>query len=164
MRVFLVAIAALGCKQAAPPPPPEPVGERIAPSPPVIKGAAPLNRLRTDEGSLSIGRIDGAVGAEGTASITVTPGPGFHISRDVKSMLTLTAPEGVALAQTELVAGKGKLGDARELTENSLAFAVRATPERVGTFEITGTLAFAVCRDDGCRPRTEAVTIAVAAR
>jgi hypothetical protein len=55
-------------------------------------------------------------------------------------------------------------GDAATLTEQGLAFAVKATPDKPGTFEIEGVFSFGICEQDSCHPRTQPIKIQVAAK
>jgi hypothetical protein len=104
-----------------------------------------------------------AAGAEASAGVKVAPATGYHMSTDFPIKLTLDAPDGVKLAKEEQLAGKGKQGDATEFSEKQLAFTVKATADKPGTYEVKGWFRFGVCDKDSCHPKTQPISIAVAA-
>jgi hypothetical protein len=126
----------------------------------------PKFNLQPSEGTLTIGKVDGKPGAPGTAEIKLAPGKGYHVATDYPIKIWLEAPEGVKLEKTFLTAGgRSKVqGDAATLTEQGLAFAVKATPDKPGTFEIEGVFSFGICEQDSCHPRTQPIKIQVAAK
>lgn len=129
-------------------------------------GGDDSSKLHADEGKLAIDAGDFKAGAEGAATITVTPAAGYHVNTEYPIELTLTAPSGVTLAKTKLSAGgmdKAK-GDAATLEEKSLVLPVKLTPAAAGTYTVNGTFKFAVCQDDACHPKKETVAIQVAAK
>jgi len=96
----------------------------------------------------------------------VTPGRGYHVNTEYPIKLTLTQPDGLALAKATFVAGghdNGK-GDADALDEKQLAFAVKLTPAASGSYTINGSFKFAVCDKDQCLAKKETIAIAVAAK
>jgi len=124
-------------------------------------------KLKPEEGKLAIeAPADAKAGAEAIAKITVTPGSGYHVNTEYPIKLTLTQPDGMALAKTTFVAGghdKGK-GDADALDEKQLAIAVKLTPAASGSYTINGSFKFAVCDKDQCLAKKETIAIAVAAK
>jgi hypothetical protein len=122
--------------------------------------------LKPEEGTLTTGKADGAAGAAASAEIKLAPGTGFHIATDYPIKLKLLETPGVKLEKKMLTAGgRDKAqGDAATLTEQALAFAVKVTPEAAGAYEIKGTFSFGVCEKDSCHPRTQPITIQVAAK
>ncbi|HEY1553659.1 MAG TPA: hypothetical protein VGF94_02435 [Kofleriaceae bacterium] len=125
---------------------------------PVASADNPQFHLKPDEGTLTIDKASAKAGAEVTANVTVQPATGYHVSKEFPVKLTLTAPDGVTLAKAELVAA-----DASTFTEQQLAFAVKATAQKPGAYEITGTFKFGVCDKDSCHPKKQPITIQVAA-
>jgi hypothetical protein len=121
--------------------------------------------LHADEGTLTIDKAEGKVGSELTSNITITPTSEFHVNVDFPTKITLEAPDGVKLMKTELTAGGSSKaqGDASAFSEKSMAFAVKATADKPGSYEIKGTFKFAVCKVDQCFPKKQAITITVAA-
>jgi hypothetical protein len=141
-------------------------------APPAAAPAAPAGnderfKLKPEEGKLAIEPpADAKAGAEAVATITVTPGKGYHVNTEFPTKLTLTAPEGVTLAKDKFVAGgkdKSK-GDADAFDEQRLAIAVKLTPAASGSYTISGNFKFAVCDADQCLAKQETIAIAVAAK
>ena len=125
---------------------------------PVAGPDNPQFHLKPEEGTLTVDKASAKAGAEATANITVQPAQGYHVSKEFPVKLTLNAPDGITLAKTELAAG-----DAATFTEQQLAFAVKATAQKPGAYEITGTFKFGVCDKDSCHPKKQPITIQVAA-
>lgn len=123
----------------------------------------PHFHLQPEEGTMTIDKASGKAGAEASAAIKVAPGAGYHLSTDFPIKLTLEAPDGVKLAKAELVAGKGQKGDADAFSEQQLAFTVKATPDKPGSYEVKGWFRFGVCDKDSCHPKRQPIAIAVAA-
>lgn len=131
-------------------------------------GTAPPNPaffLKPEEGTLTVDNAQAKVGTEATANIKVAPATGYHVSTDFPIKLTLEATPGVTLPKTELTAGgrNKEQGDAAALSEKGLAFAVKATAEKAGSYTINGTLKFGICEKDSCHPKKQPITITVAA-
>jgi hypothetical protein len=125
----------------------------------------PRFHLQPEEGTLTVDKAEGKAGTETMAKLAVAPAAGYHVATDYPIKLTLEAPEGVKLAKTELTAGgrdKDK-GDAETLSEQGLAFAVKATPEKAGSYEIKGVFKFGICEKESCHPKKQPITITVAA-
>lgn len=156
-----VAASDQGMNQAAKGPAPAPA----APSAPVASTDDPQFHLKPEEGTLTIDKAEGKAGAEATATIKVDPATGYHVSMEYPIKLALQPPDGVTLAKTEYKAGGASksAGDAETYSEKELAFAVKATPAKPGTYEIKGTLKFGVCDKDSCHPKKQPITIQVAA-
>jgi hypothetical protein len=127
-------------------------------------GAMKSMHISPEEGTLTVGKAEGAPGTASVAEIKLAPGAGFHVSTEFPIKLRLMQPSGVKLEKTTLVAGKNGKGDADTLTEQALAFKVNVTPEAAGTYEIKGILNVGVCEKDSCHPRSQPITIQVAAK
>jgi len=121
--------------------------------------------LHADEGTLTIDKAEGKVGSELTSNLTITPTTDFHVNVDFPTKITLEAPDGVKLMKKELTAGGASKaqGDASAFSEKSMAFAIKATADKPGSYEIKGKIKFAVCKVDQCFPKNQAITITVAA-
>jgi hypothetical protein len=121
--------------------------------------------LHADEGTLTIDKAEGKVGSELTSNLTITPTSDFHVNVDFPTKITLEAPDGVKLMKKELTAGGSSKaqGDASAFSEKSMAFAIKATADKPGSYEIKGKIKFAVCKVDQCFPKNQAITITVAA-
>ncbi|HEX4454445.1 MAG TPA: hypothetical protein VH143_26470 [Kofleriaceae bacterium] len=137
---------------------------------PVVGGAsAPTDesrfQLQADEGTLTIDKAEGKAGADLIANIKITPASGRHVSTEFPIKITLEPTDGVKLAKTELTAGGSEKsqGDAATLSEQLLAFAVHASSDKPGAYEVKGMLKFGICDKDSCHPKKQPITIAVAA-
>jgi hypothetical protein len=121
--------------------------------------------LKPEEGTLTVDKAEGKAGVEAKGAVKLSPATGYHVATDYPIKLTLEAPAGVKIEKTELTAGgRNKVqGDAETLTEQALAFAVKATAEKAGTYEIKGTFKFGICEKDSCHPKKQPITITVAA-
>jgi len=144
-----------------------PKGGAPKPAAPAAPGADDRFKLKPEEGKLAIeAPADAKPGAEAVATITVTPGQGYHVNTEYPTKLTLTAPAGMTLAKDKFVAGghdKAK-GDADAFDEQRLAIAVKLTPAASGSYTINGNFKFAVCDRDQCLAKQETIAIAVAAK
>jgi|HubBroStandDraft_6_1064221.scaffolds.fasta_scaffold359130_2 hypothetical protein len=169
-------VAACSSKPAAnqDPVPPTQAAEKIAvpggvgggpttPPPPPTDDAR--FHLAADEGTLTIDKAEGKAGADLVANIKVTPASGRHVSTEFPIKVILEPTDGVKLAKTKLTAGGNdkSQGDAATLSEQLLAFAVHATADKPGAYEVKGVLQFGVCDQESCHPKKQPITIAVAA-
>lgn len=130
-------------------------------------GAAddPRFHLKPEEGQITVSKGEAKVGSEAVAKLALAPAQGWKVATDYPIKLQLEAPDGVKLEKTEMSAGgRNKVqGDAATLTEQALAFDIKATPEKAGSYEIKGVFKFGVCEKDSCHPKKQPVTITVAA-
>lgn len=135
------------------------------PAAPTAGADDPRFHLKPEEGTLTIDKGEAKAGSEATAAVKLAPGPGYHVSTDYPIKLTLEAPAGVTVPKTEMTAGgRSKAqGDAQTLSEQQLAFAVKATADKAGSYEIKGVLKFGICEKDSCHPKKQPITITVAA-
>jgi hypothetical protein len=158
-------------------------GEKIAvPGPSATKGAPeaaaaeggaqpmgtaddPRFHLKPEEGSITVNKAEGKAGGEATAKLALAPATGYHVATDYPIKLQLEAPAGVTLTKAELTAGgRNKVqGDAATLTEQALAFDIKATADKAGSYEIKGVFKFGICEKESCHPKKQPVTITVAA-
>jgi hypothetical protein len=129
------------------------------------KADDPRFHLKPEEGSIKVDKAEGKAGAEAAAKLELTPATGYHVATDYPIKLSLEAPAGVKLAKTELSAGgrNKEQGDAATLSEQALAFAIKATAEKAGSYEIKGVFKFGICEKESCHPKKQPVTITVAA-
>lgn len=129
--------------------------------------ASDSRALHPDEGSLTIDKAEGKAGTELTSNITITPASAYHVNTEYPTAITLEPPAGVKLAKVKLSAGgmEKSQGDATTFTEKALAFAVKATAEKAGTYDIKGEFKFAVCTNAGtqCLAKKQPITVTVAA-
>jgi len=100
-----------------------------------------------------------ASGAEAIARVKVTPGDGYKVNEEYPTKLTLQPTEGVTTGKTVLLKA-----DAAKFDQHELAFNVKLTAAKAGTYTVNGTLAFAVCTDATCDPKTEKIAINLVAK
>lgn len=126
----------------------------------------PAYNLKPEEGTLTVANAEAKPGAPATAQIKLAPGSGYHVATDYPIKLWLEPPAGVKIEKTFLKAGgrNKDQGDAATLTEQALTFAITATPDAAGSFEIKGVMNFGICEKDSCHPKTQPITIQVAAK
>lgn len=125
----------------------------------------PRFHLKPEEGAIKVDKAEAKAGSEAAAKLELTPGKGYHVATDYPIKVSLEAPPGVTLAKTELSAGgrNKEQGDAATLTEQALAFAIKATAEKAGSYEIKGVFKFGICEKESCHPKKQPITITVAA-
>jgi hypothetical protein len=125
----------------------------------------PRFHLKPEEGTITTEKGEAKAGAPATAGLKLTPSTGYHVATDYPIKLQLEAPAGVKLEKTELTAGgRNKVqGDAAKLSEQELAFAVKATADKAGAYEIKGVFKFGICEKESCHPKKQPITITVAA-
>ena len=125
----------------------------------------PRFHLKPEEGAIATEKGEAKAGTEANAGLKLTPSSGYHVATDYPIKLELEAPAGVKLEKTSFSAGgRNKVqGDAAKLTEQELAFAIKATAEKAGAYEIKGVFKFGICEKDSCHPKKQPVTITVAA-
>jgi hypothetical protein len=154
-------IAAPGEKIAAP-------GEKIAapgetlPSPagtdPAPLAAAPAAKDTSYNLVLQV-PAEAATGKVTVANVKVTPGKGYKVNEEYPTKLTLEATDGVTIAKPVMAKA-----DAAAFDKHQLAFDVKLTPTRAGTFTVRGKLSFAVCTDATCDPKSDTVAISLNAK
>ena len=145
-----------------------PGGDKGAPEGAVTGAASaddPKFHLKPEEGTITVDKAEGKAGAETVGAVKLAPSTGYHIATDYPIKLTLEVPSGVKVAKTEFTAGgRNKVqGDAQTLSEQALAFAVKATADKAGAYEIKGVFKFGICEKDSCHPKKQPITITVAA-
>jgi hypothetical protein len=117
-----------------------------------------------DEGTITIEAAKGSHSEKLSATISIRPNPGFHISTDYNTALSLTAPADVMLPLTQYKGGgRHAKGDFETLSEQVLKAVVVAVPGRTGSFTISGTFRFGICEQNSCHPKFQPITIDVTA-
>ena len=126
----------------------------------------PRFHLKPEEGTITVDKAEAKANTEATGAVKLAPSKGYHIATDYPIKLTLESPQGVKLAKTDFSAGgrSKSQGDAQTLTEQALAFAVKATAEKAGAYEIKGVFKFGICEKESCHPKKQPITITVAAK
>ncbi|PCC68906.1 hypothetical protein SAMN02745121_07564 [Nannocystis exedens] len=104
---------------------------------------------------LTIEKPAAKVNVKAVAAVKLTAKGVYRINREFPARLSLTAPDGVTLDRTKLMAADAKI------TEKELKFEIGLTASTAGKKTITGELRGAVCNDADCIPFTEKVSIEV---
>jgi hypothetical protein len=91
-----------------------------------------------------------AQGEGGVTEIHVVPKDGWKMNHDFPMLLTVTAPEGVAVDSAEQA-----IPDAVHYSDERGEWAVRFTPEDGGEKAFEADFRFAVCTDEVCIPKRE---------
>jgi hypothetical protein len=144
-------------------PPIAPPGERIAPpgDPAVAAAANDDGKVAKDDTFAIALDVPAEVqsGAEAVASVKITPGAGYKMNHEYPTKLTLQPVEGVTPAKATLLKA-----DAAKFDNHEVAFDVKLTPAKAGTYTVRGTAAFAVCTESTCDPKTAKIAINLVAK
>lgn len=108
---------------------------------------------------LSVSAAPAKVSAKGSAKISVEPTDGFKMNLEYPTKVTLKAPDGVSLEKAKLTAK-----DAAKLDKTGAVFDIAFTASEPGKKTVTGEVRFAVCTDDECVPKREAISFVVDAQ
>lgn len=106
----------------------------------------PQFHVRPGEASVTITPAHASIGTPARATVSIVPGPGFHLSTEYKAKLDL--------GPTATVAVTGR-------TEQRLSFDISTTPKVEGEQHIEGFLHVGICEAKSCRPRKQPVSISV---
>ncbi len=175
---WIAAIALAGaCKSAeskgAPPPSGDPVAtgaHRISVPGGGPETGAPIGAGTMDKGGAPGGAdtsfnlqiaapAAGKAGTETVAHVVVTPGSGYHVNQDFPTRLVIAPTDGVKVAKAEQAKE-----DAATFNETKLAFDVKLTADKPGTYKVAGTLKFAVCTESSCDPKKREIAFELAAQ
>ena len=138
-----------------------------------VTGAPPADekrfKLQPEEGTLAVeAPADAKAGTEVVAKVIVTPTAKYKVNTEFPIQLTFQNTDGVTVAKAALKAGgmDKEKGDAETLEESKLAFNVKLTPSKSGSYTINGSFKFAVCDRAGstCLAKKEPIAIQVAAQ
>jgi len=98
-------------------------------------------------------------GQEAVARVKVVPSPGWKMNKEYPTKLVIQPVDGVTIAKPQQV-----LTDAATFNDHELAFDVRVTPAKAGTYKVSGMFKFAVCTDVTCDPKKQAIAFNVTAK
>jgi len=101
----------------------------------------------------------GAAAKELVARVKVVPGAGYHMNKEYPTKLEVQPPEGVTVAKPVQ-----RIEDAAAFDNNQLAFDVKLTAAKPGTYKVPGTFKFAVCTDSTCDPKKQTIAIELTAK
>lgn len=141
--------------------PPGDPGEKIAPpGEPVAAGNDDGKVAKDDTFAIALDvPAEVQSGAEAVASVKITPGAGYKMNHEYPTKLSLAPIDGVTPAQATLLKA-----DAAKFDNHEVAFNVKLTPAKAGTYTVRGTASFAVCTESTCDPKTAKIAINLVAK
>ena len=97
-----------------------------------------------------------AVGATGTASLTITAKAGWHVNAEAPITVALTAPAGVTLPKPKLTRA-----DLAQSSLESARFDIPVSATEAGKKTINAEARFVLCQEQACKPVKETLALAV---
>jgi hypothetical protein len=97
-----------------------------------------------------------AVGATGTASLTITAKGGWHVNAEAPITVALTAPSGVTVQKAKLTRA-----DLAQSTQESARFDIPISATEAGKKTINAEARFVLCQEQACKPVKETLALAV---
>ena len=97
-----------------------------------------------------------AVGATGTASLTITAKAGWHVNGEAPISVALTAPAGVTLQKAKLTRA-----DLAQSTPEAARFDIPVSATEPGKKTINAEARFVLCQEQACKPVKETLALAV---
>jgi len=97
-----------------------------------------------------------AVGAIGTASVTIKVKGGWHVNDEAPISLALTAPAGLSVNKDKLTRA-----DLAASTNDTARFDIQVSATEAGKKTINAEAHFVLCQEQACKPVKETVALAV---
>jgi hypothetical protein len=97
-----------------------------------------------------------AVGATGTASLTIKVKGGWHVNDEAPISVALTAPAGVTVKKAKLTRA-----DLAASSKQSARFDIPVSATEAGKKTIDAETHFVLCQEQACKPVKETVTLAI---
>ncbi len=97
-----------------------------------------------------------AVGATGTASLTITAKAGWHVNAEAPITVALTAPAGVTLPKAKLTRA-----DLAHSSAEAARFDIPVSATEAGKKTINAEARFVLCQEQACKPVKETLALAV---
>jgi hypothetical protein len=97
-----------------------------------------------------------AVGASGTASLTITTKQGWHVNAEAPISVALTPPAGVSVPKPKLTRA-----DLAASSETSARFDIPLSAVEAGKQTINAEARFVLCQEQACKPVKETVALLV---
>ena len=145
-----------GAQSKAATPPTASVAAASAPeAPSAAPAAAPEGKQRVEgEGFVvEVKAPPGAApGAEGMAQVVLNATGPYHLNKDYPTVLEVTAPDGVTVAQLKMTSA-----DASRFEEKVATWDVKFTAKDTGDKKFGARFKFAVCTETTCDPKKEAL-------
>ena len=97
-----------------------------------------------------------AVGATGTASLTIKVKGGWHVNDEAPISVALTTPAGVTVKKAKLTRA-----DLAASSKESARFDIPVSATEAGKKTIGAEAHFVLCQEQACKPVKETVTLAI---
>jgi len=122
---------------------------------PLVAGAT---AARAAESLYEITKVEPkvAVGATGTASLTIKVKGGWHVNDEAPISVALTAPAGVTVKKAKLTRA-----DLAASSKESARFDIPVSATEAGKKTIDAEARFVLCQEQACKPVKETVTLAI---
>jgi hypothetical protein len=97
-----------------------------------------------------------AVGATGTASLTITTKAGWHVNAEAPISIALTLPAGVSVPKPKLTRA-----DLAASTDTTARFDIALSALEAGKKTINAEARFVLCQEQACKPVKETIALLV---
>ena len=97
-----------------------------------------------------------AVGATGTASLTITTKGGWHVNAEAPISVAVTPPAGVSVPKAKLTRA-----DLAQSTQESARFDIPVSATEAGKKTINAEARFVLCQEQACKPVKETLALAL---
>jgi len=120
--------------------------------------AAGATAARAAESLYEITKVEPkvAVGATGTASLTIKVKGGWHVNDEAPISVALTTPAGVTVKKAKLTRA-----DLAASSKESARFDIPVSATEAGKKTIGAEAHFVLCQEQACKPVKETVTLAI---
>jgi len=120
--------------------------------------AAGATAARAAESLYEITKVEPkvALGATGTASLTIKVKGGWHVNDEAPISLALTTPAGVTVKKEKLTRA-----DLAASSKESARFDIPVSATETGKKTIGAEAHFVLCQEQACKPVKETVTLAI---
>jgi len=123
-----------------------------------LVGATATAARAADEKLYEISKTDlkVAVGATGTASLTIKVKGGWHVNGEAPISVALTAPAGLTVKKEKLTRA-----DLAASTVDTARFDIPVSATEAGKKTINAEARFVICQEQACKPVKETLALAV---
>jgi hypothetical protein len=123
-----------------------------------LVGATTTAARAADEALYEITKTDVkvAVGATGTASLTIKVKGGWHVNGEAPISVALTPPAGLSVKKAKLTRA-----DLAASTTDSARFDIPVSATEAGKKTISAEARFVICQEQACKPVKETLALAV---
>jgi hypothetical protein len=123
-----------------------------------LVGATATAARAADEGLYEITKTDlkVAVGATGTASLTIKVKGGWHVNGEAPISVALTPPAGLSVPKSKLTRA-----DLAASTKDTARFDIPVSATEPGKKTINAEAHFVICQEQACKPVKETLALAV---